>query len=410
MNKDVPFYRAALASGVFLLLLACSPDSLKHNASRNRTPVEESQVSAIAGPDSQSRHAGIAAHAEAPQTTSEPPDVPEDAPLEDAPKEAPRAAGLCVEQDRQPHNTVGDAPSNAGVQRTVPKLWFSLPGHLDNSKEDSQAIEKLFRNPTAEFKRVLASISMMELRCTALKGGALADDGALKAVIDAAKQNNVPLVVRVGVLGRAERRGFQKDLDALKRVEQCGGDIHGVICESVLSSAKKRTGLSKGEQVDERADSVADSVELIREALAHDVRVYIGDTSLAQGQKPNRMDKYDFAQDTDELVTMNAKRNVTIAGFIEAFNIARMSEDAHEIAAAAGHLATRKCESGIVPINDETDPKRYQERLVEQVRTIRRATSKLDWIASSTWNRREGVPTLEQHVRNTLAILDTISK
>ena len=309
------------------------------------------------------------------------------------------------------------ADSDSGEFRAGTKLWFGLPGHLDN-ENNAEEIAALFGAPTPELKKILEHATVMEIRCSSLKQGAFSDDETLTAVLNGLSAYNIRLVVRVSVLGRADTTGFRHDLDALQRIEQKGYRIDGIICESVLSSAKERTGLDKGEQVAERSNFVADAIARIQDALGHELMVYIGDTSLAQGQKskpqkpkrkkPKQAARYDFDRDTSELVAINAKRGIRVAGFIEAFNASRMSKGAAEIRAAVEHLHSLKCEAGIVPINDETDPARYQALLEEQVKVILGAAHALDWISSSTWNRPDAVPTLEQHFKNTAAIIDAM--
>lgn len=294
-----------------------------------------------------------------------------------------------------------------------PKLWFGLPGHLDNA-DNAPEVARFFDDEKLQLQRIMKHISAIEFRASSMKRGALSDPDVCREIslwdLDA-----VDVVVRVGVLGRSDDNAFENDLDAILQFQNNASVVvTGIIGESVISGLSDDDRidheLEKGGNVEDRARYVAYAQQRASAALGIAASCYIGNTSLAKDDNTNRQGErlFDYKADTQLVVDVCESNHVEIAGFLEAFNADAAGDDMAEvIAGACTHVrATLGCEFGIIPINSATDPEKYRAGLVAQVAAIRRASRAINWIASSTWNRPLGVPTLDDHAANTLAIIE----
>lgn len=287
------------------------------------------------------------------------------------------------------------------------EFYFSFPNHLDNAENTTELIS-LFEDPPISFQRVLRTVHYVEVRASALKrGGGFDNVDLLNLLCQRCTEYGIAVSVRSGVLGRTisgrNPDGFNNDLSFMERLnERIGGMV--LLAESLLSGVgdeDRETGeFSKGSDPAKRAQCFVEAASSFSDRFGYTPKCIAGDTSLPKWRDSVH---YNFLEDTAIVFDAFAQAGITtLHGFLEAMNDAEMNTD--QLASAVEHFRKAGFVLGVTPINDADTPKEYRRRLLAQAKTLK--SFGVTMLGISSWDRREGVPTLRDHIKNAVELIE----
>lgn len=290
------------------------------------------------------------------------------------------------------------------------EFYFSFPNHLDNAENTPELIS-LFDDPPISFQRVLRAVHYVEVRSSALKrGGGFDNEDLINLLCQRCTDYGIAISVRSGVLGRTlsgrNPEGFNNDLDFMEPLNARIGGLT-LLAESLLSGVSdedRETGeFGKGSDPVKRAQCFVEAAKAFSDRFGYTPKCIAGDTSLPKWRDGAH---YNFIEDTEAVFSVFDQAGIRLYGFLEAMNDSELV--AAQLQEAVTHFNKAGVVLGVTPINDADTPKEYRRRILAEAKTL--SSFGVTMLGISSWDRREGVPTLRDHIKNAVEMIELVAQ